>query len=183
MTTWVGVDPGSRWTGICARDGTTLHGWRVIDRLEIEPTSERPGIHTMEAIVHAVADLADPATCRIAVEDMIPPNPHVTRKNGSSIVAVSSMLDVREVIGYLRCAYPAAVLVRPDSHGSRTLVSYPDGLVTARERAYALKNKTLLRPAPQGSFMRHARSAYDIAAAGLVAARIQLAMSQTGAVN
>jgi len=175
VTVWVGIDPGARTTGVTARDGTRLVGWILVDRTIVEPDTDRPGLPTMRAIVEAAARLADPATSRIAVEDLLPPNPHVTRKDGSSIIGWAAMLDVREIIGYVRCTYPAAVVVRPHGYGSMALASYPDELVSARERAHALKHRTLLAPAPQSSTLRHARSGWDVAGAAAALARVEAA--------
>jgi hypothetical protein len=171
--TWVGIDPGSRTTGIVARNGNTLAGYLLIDRATTEPDTDRPGLPTMRAIVEAVAQLTDPATCGIAIEDLLTPNPHVNRKNGNAVIAVGPMLDVREIIGYLRCVWPDAVLVRPDRHGSMPLASYPDALVSPRERAHAIKHRTLAAPAPQSATLRHARSAWDVAGAAAIHARIE----------
>jgi hypothetical protein len=172
---WIGIDPGARWTGIVVRDGMTLLGWTVIDRKKIDPDSERHTPATMEAVVEAVGLLADPATCRIAIEDADRPNPHVTRKNGNSLIDTRHIIDTARLVGYLQCAFPHAVIVRTNGHGSQALASYPhgpDGIVTDTERANAIRRGRLMAPAPRNPPQCHARSGWDIAGAAATEARI-----------
>jgi hypothetical protein len=181
---WIGIDPGARWTGIVVRNGTCLLGWTVIDRQKVDPDSERHTPKTMEAVAEAIGLLADPATCRIAIEDAIAPNPHVTRQDGSSLTNPRGIIETARMVGYLQCAFPGAVVVRPNGHGSNALASYLDGpggivtttgpgLVTAREKTNAIRMRRLATRAPDNPPQCHARSGWDIAGAAAAEARIE----------
>jgi hypothetical protein len=170
---WIGIDPGARWTGIVVRNGTRLLGWTVIDRQKVDPDSERHTPKTMEAVAEAIGLLADPATCRIAIEDAIAPCPHMRRQDGSSLTNPRDIIETARLVGYLQCAFPGAVIVRPHTHGSQALASYPDELVTARERASAIRRRKLLAPAPHNSPQCHIRSGWDVAGAAAAEARIE----------
>lgn len=183
MTTWIGVDPGAKEIAVTARDGATLIGFRIIERNKVEPGSTRPGVATMEAVVEAIGQIMDPRTgqflnpqdARVAVEDVVAPTAY---HNGKlSMTDVEPLLRAAEVLGYVECAFPAAVRVRPDKHGRQTLASYPAALVTERERSWATSHGGLFKPAPQNSILRHARSGWDIAGAGAAAARLELALA------
>jgi hypothetical protein len=169
-TLWVGVDPGARWIGICARRGVDVLGWHVIDTHDLEPDATRPGRPTLEDIVNTIGEIVAGQPFRVAVEDVDPPNAH---HNGQvSIIQVEPLLRTAEVIGYVERAYPDAVRVPPRGNGSRTLASYPRCLVGNREYANAVRKGALLADAPQNSSLRHARSAYDVAGAAATAVRI-----------
>lgn len=116
----------------------------------------------MQAVVDAVFELAGDQQFYVAIEDVVEPNPHLGLSN------VGAILRTSEVLGFVRCKFPYAVLVRPNRHGSQLLMSYPEELVTKREMDFAKRSGTLGRPAPQNSDLRHARSAFDIARAGSV---------------
>lgn len=171
MTTWIGVDPGARFSGIVAREGMTILGCRIIDRKDIEPEADRPGIDTMEAITEAIGQVADPASARIAVEDVVQPTGHMGMAN------VVDLLRTAEIIGYLRNAFPGVVLVRPNRHGRSALLTYKAaGLVTRSEAQHADRAHTWMAEAPSGSTMRHARSAWDVAGAGPRALQVRMAL-------
>lgn len=173
---WVGIDPGPRSTGIAARIGTRLIGWTVIDRATIEPDADRPGYPTLRAIIEAVDRITDSIgdqTWRVAVEDVVPPNAY--HDGRLSIIDVTGLLRTAEIIGFVEAAYPDVLRVRPGNNGSNALASYPDGLVTATERRYAITKRRLLEPAPQNSTLRHARSAWDVAGAAAHEARVAAA--------
>jgi hypothetical protein len=178
MTVWVGVDPGME-TGIVARDGRTLIGWRVIDAKDVEPGAARPGRPTMELIEATVRALGGVDT-RVAVEDTVPPNSH--HDGRLSIRQVEPLLRTAGVVGWLLRAFPDAVLVRPAGNGHDPLAAYlaacPD-LVSQREHANAIRKGTLMAKAPQHSQLRHARSAWDIAGVAARQDRIDRAITRT----
>lgn len=180
-TVWVGVDPGARWTGICSRIGLRLIGWRVIDLHDTEPDATRPGRLTLDLIVDTVRTLGG-VGCRVAIEDTQPPNSH--HQGRVSIIQVEPLLRAAEIVGYVEAACPQAVRVRPNGHGHRALASYvqyaPD-LVSAAELGNATRKRKLMAPAPQNSVLRHARSAWDVAGAGLVEDRVTAALASAAA--
>jgi hypothetical protein len=181
MTVWVGVDPGARWTGVAAREGTRLIGWTVLDVQVIEPGADRPGQVTLDAIEQAIAGLAVQAGAvpgfRVAVEDTVPPNSH--HEGRVHITNVEPLLRAAEVVGWVERAFPGAVRVRPGSHGTAALASYApyasQGLITPRELANARRRGSLLAPAGHNPPQCHARSAFDVAAAGAKEHQIQTA--------
>jgi hypothetical protein len=174
VTVWVGVDPGSRETGIVARDGRDLTGWAVIDRHQTEPGTDRPGHATLAEIEAAVRCLLTDGA-RVAVEEYLPPNPHVSWTGGRSTVTYRDAINTALVIGWMLRAFPDAVLIAPGGHGSQLLATYPRALVTDREYAHAVRRRTLTRAAPQNSAMRHARSAWDVAGSAAMADRLHRA--------
>jgi hypothetical protein len=178
MTVWVGVDPGSRETGVVARSGRDLIGWAVIDRNQTEPGAEQPGRVTLAEIEDTVRQFLD-RDGAVAVEEFLPPNPHVTRKNGRSTITLSDAMNTSRVIGWLLRAFPDAVLIDPAGNGSQLLAAYPRTLVSDREWAHATRRRTFNQPAPQNSAMRHARSAWDVAGAAAMADRLHRAAQRT----
>ena len=170
----VAVDPGARWTGVTAREGSALLGYRIVDRAEVEPGADRPGVATMEAVVAVVAELGDPIRCLIAGEDVVAPT--AWHKGKIQFTDVEPLLRAAEVLGYVEAAYPGLRRVRPDKHGRQPLVTYPRALVTQAEARAADRMGGVSgwhRPAGQSAVIRHARSAWDIAGTAAAAARIE----------
>lgn len=167
------------------RDGRVLLGWRVIDRHVIEPGADRPGVATKEAVVAAVAELAEPhggvAYCRVAVEDVEPPSAWIDGK--LRITDVEPILRAAEVLGYVECAYPGLLRVRPGKHGHQPLITYPRELVTDREAASADRRHAWHAEAGQSALIRHARSAWDQAGAAALQSRIELSSTRRVGAN
>lgn len=163
---WIGVDPGARQTGIVMRDGPALLRWCAVDRLDIEPTAARPGRATFTAVADVVRDWAGDGN--IAIEHVQAPNPHLRRRDGSSLIDPADLIDTARMVGFLEAAFPNAVLVEPDGHGRRGLSAYPPELVTSRERAAAIRRGGLLMPAKHNPPQCHWRAAWDVAGAGPV---------------
>lgn len=167
---WVGIDPGSRWTGVAARSADDdVLGHRVVDRLAVDPDSKTATPRYLEAVAAAVdivyCETSEVApTVRFAIEDVVGPV-------GYEFIRPSDLIGLGVVLGFLLCAYPDAVLVRPARHGARPLHTYPIELTTKGERAYATRANTWGRPAPKSAAIRHARSAWDVAGAGPATAR------------
>lgn len=171
MTVWVGADPGSRETGIVAREGRDLLAWAIIDMRVVEPGAEQPGRVTFDAITGTVRQFLVPGA-RVAVERFKPPNPHVTRKNGRSTITIPEVINTSLVIGYLLGVFPDAVLVDPAGNGSQILAAYPRELVGPVEYRNAVRKHALGKPAPQNGHMRHARSGWDVAGTAAMADRL-----------
>lgn len=163
---WVGVDPGARQTGIVRRAGTQLLDWLVVDRADVEPGAPRPGRATFAAVADAIRVMADGGP--VAVEHVRAPNPHVRRGNGSSLIDPLDLIDTARLVGALEVLMPDALLIEPGGHGARPLGSYPDELVTPRERAAALRKGGLIQPARHNPPQCHWRAAWDVAGAGPV---------------
>lgn len=166
---WVGVDPGARHTGIVRRAGTDLLDWTVIDREDVEPGATRPGRATFAAVADAIRVMADGGP--VAVEHVRAPNPHVRREDGNSVIDPLDLIDTARLVGYLEAMLPDAVLVDPAKHGARELGSYPEQLVTPREKAAAIRRSGKLWVAIKARHnppQCHWRAAWDVAAAGPV---------------
>jgi len=160
VTGWVGVDPGARESGVVARAGARLVAWRVIDRHVVEPGTEEPGIPTLETIVATIAEFLDllrAGPSRVAVERAKKPNPHL------GMIDVGYLLGTREVIGYVRCAYPGAVLIDPAKNGRQPLITYPRELISPGEIAHADRARTWHAEPGDSASHRHVRSAWDLA--------------------
>jgi hypothetical protein len=177
VTTWVGVDPGARWTGIVTRGpADALVHQAVVDRLEVDPGSTRVTFTYLEAVARAVLDArsAGGEGTPVAVEDVVSPI-------GYEFVRPSDLVGLGVVVGCLIGYFPDAVLVRPGKHGARPLSTYPVELTTPGERAHATRRRTWSRPAPRNSEIRHARSAWDVAGAGPVNQKIAAAVTAAAA--
>jgi hypothetical protein len=145
----VGIDPGGSWTGIVVRRGA--------DAIWVDAVHRGDEVGDAGWLTHVLASLnaamAEAASLQqgkglLAVEDVVAPNPHVRVTN------VAALLATAKVVGMVLAVHPTAILVRPGGHGSAPLASYPPNLVGDRERAGSGR-------------LKHARSAYDVAGAGL----------------
>lgn len=189
MSVWIGVDPGGRSTGVIAMTLGASGEYlllahevvtRDLDEDHIDGTrGVQVGPRYLAAVADAIARAHDTATRatgetpRLAVETVVPPNPHVRRRDGNSLTNPRDALAAAMVYGAVLTIWPAAIRVPPAGHGSRMLALYPTELVTAAERRHGLD-----RAAGQASTMRHARSAWDIALSGPGYARAARMMRQ-----
>lgn len=174
MSTWVGVDPGARWTGVITRGpGDVLVSRRVVDRTKVDPDSTRVTPAYLDAVVEAVLAARDAGGTgtTVAVEDVVSPI-------GYEFVRPSDLIGLGVVVGCLLGRFPELVLVRPGKHGQRPLHTYPLELTTPAERAHATRAHTWGRPAPRNSDIRHARSAWDVAGAGPANQKITAAVAK-----
>lgn len=140
----VGVDPGGATTGLVVRAGTRLLEHATIDRKGLELPAY------LDRVASWVVGARETFGAKVAVEDTIPPNPHLGLSNPAGIIAAA------QVLGAVLLMAPAAVVVRPGGHGSpkasraELLASYPPELVGDRETRGTGK-------------LRHVRSAWDVA--------------------
>jgi hypothetical protein len=154
----LGVDPGGRTTGLCLCDGRTVIDWSLIERhpkdaFETYIQAVDYGVTWHIHSAHKYDDNFDWAP-PVAVEDLVDPNPHL------GITAVRGLLYTAQVIGAIRATFDVT-MIRPGGHGSNLLKSYPPELVGPKEGA-AGKGK-----------MRHVRSAFDVAQAYAMTARLE----------
>lgn len=150
-TLWIGIDPGGRETGIVSRVGH-----RVIRATLVTsetPPHVLPNAVYLEEILDAVADCRTGEPYRVAVEKVVPPNPHVNQAGGWRATNMEGLLGCAIVLGAVLARYPLAVQVAPARNGSGPLASYPAELVGERETAGTGKR-------------RHLRSAWDVSLAG-----------------
>lgn len=165
----LGIDPGGKSTGLVVRDRSALLASAVVERAGDETGTRgvQVGPAYVAEVLAVVAELvAEHAPTVVGVESVVRPNPHVNRRNGSSVIDVGPLLGASIVFGALAGAYPAAVWVPPGSNGSGPLAAYPSALVSAAEARHGVFRSG------GGSKLRHARSAWDVAGrAALIAAR------------
>lgn len=144
----IGVDPGGATTGIVARRGDGL-----LAACSIHADGHDHVAQYLEEVAGAVLGYAAThAAAGIAVEDCIPPNPHLGISNPAGIIAAA------KVLGAVLLAVPDAVIVRPGGHGApagsraELAARYPAELIGPRETRGT-------------GALRHVRSAWDIAGA------------------
>lgn len=181
-TAWVGVDPGSRDTAIVTRVGAELVAFAIIERVMDEAPGHGVGAAYIEQVCEAVDDarlaaVFDPEgrrrRVRLGIEGLVPP----TGFRGGKVQFANprDLIAVALVVGGLLRENPDAILVRPDSHGRRALITYPQAIVTPGEAARGLR-----RAAPQNTRMRHARSAWDITLSAERLANLPAALAGAG---
>lgn len=157
----VAIDPGSKNTGIVARQGDDLLGDRICERKDGEPTALyaiRCSNAAIDVAITAKGDLV--LVDVVAIEDYNSPTPQM------GTVAVESVVDTAYLVGYLHADTADigedSVLVPPGQHGRAPLGAYPAELVTDGERQ-ARRGDWRLRLAGRSAPVSHARSAWDVA--------------------
>jgi hypothetical protein len=144
----VGVDPGGRSTGICARGNDVVLVSVLIPRPGRDPLPRSADLRRVVVIIEAVCRQLRAAgwTPHVAVEDVVAPNPHLGMSNPVGLLGTAM------VLGAVLSRWPGAAIVAPKGHGSAPLAAYPTELVGPTETAGTGKR-------------RHLRSAWDIAGA------------------
>lgn len=150
MTLAIGVDPGSVTSALIVRDGRDCLAVELVERGEDWPSY-------FAAVLQAFADLyAEFRPELYAVEGCVAPNPHLGMTN------VAPLIETAELVGAFRDR--GAKVIRPAGFGR-----VPEDLAGAQLKAYmeAHYPARLLSPreTSYGGVMRHARSAWDCAAA------------------
>lgn len=177
MTTWLGIDPGGRDTGVIALDRARGQAPRLISHETVTRTVDEDtvdqtrGVQVGPRYLAEVLDAVDRAigtatavtggAPRVAVETVVPPNPHVTRRDGNSLTNPKDAIAAAIVLGAVLTRWPDAVRVPPSRNGRALLATYPPELVTRAERRLGLN-----RPAQHRAKACHTRSAWDVALAG-----------------
>ncbi len=150
MSIVLGIDPGGRTTGIVvvSRVDRPLDH-RLVERQDGERVAEYA--YGVASIVKVMVEAH--AVELVAVEGLVTVNPHVRDRPISPTGLLQAAVVYGAVTAMLTHAMTPTVIVRPGSHGSNPLTSYPPDLVGARERKGTGK-------------LRHVRSAFDVALAG-----------------
>lgn len=167
----LGVDPGSKQTGIVVRRGADLLDHVTISRQADERARATVGLPAsyLGSLRAAVAGLIDThPVAVIAIEGVVRPNPHVNagRTRASNIIDPTPIIATAVVLGYLWALHPDAVIVPPGRNGSQPLLAYPRALVSKEETRLGMHRVG-------GGKLRHARSAWDVAGSGALTARVQ----------
>lgn len=153
--TVVGVDPGSRNTGVAVRRLDQLL-WGALERRGDLGALPGPDylVEVLTTVERALEIGAEVTTgdVLLCVEAVTPPNPHL------GITNTTGVLGTAMVVGALLGYFEEVLLVPTGAHGSGPREAYPPGLWGVRERT-------------GGGRYRHVRSAWDIAGAGAIQAR------------
>lgn len=145
------IDPGSRETGIVVRRARDLLAHATVVRRT--PPGTYPTSADIDEVLSTVAGLRDDHRPHLfAVEGLVEPNPRMGMTNVKGIIGTA--LVAGAVLAVFDC-----VVVEPDGHGSHPPALYPEPLRPTRGKGAGRDS------------LRHCRSAWDIAHAGLVAAR------------
>ena len=158
MTTWLGIDPGGRETGIAVRRGDRLLAWAVTVRRGQDTTP--PADYVAAVAIDALAALADAGVAaddpalRVASEDVRywpgRSGHHCPACRGTHVPArnMTGVLGAAIVHGAILARWPATVIVPPgQGHGGLHGLAYPEPI----------------RPSGRGhDRARHARSAWDV---------------------
>lgn len=157
MTTWVGIDPGGRYTGVVVRRGNDLLDHRTYTRPGTDDLPERSFLRRLMLELMDLVELHDAA---VAVEGVQKPSPFMGKTGNVSFSNVTGILGTAAVWGAVMAILPA-VVIPPGGNGSGPMRAYPVELRPTTGKG-AGKDK-----------LRHERSAWDVAGAG--AAHVRLA--------
>lgn len=158
----LGVDPGSRTTGLCVitADGTVIEHDLVENTAEQRFPAPRAYLKATLMRAHDLVLEHDPEV--LAIETIRRPNWHM---KGRAAADPSDLLATAQVLGAIqshhwpRCKVAS---IAPRRNGSRPMGLYPPALVTDGER----RKPGWEARCNGSSLLRHIRSAYDVAIAG-----------------
>lgn len=152
----VGVDPGGSETGVIARLGNVLHAATLVTKA----AGQAPAEYLAEVLDTVAGHARILHAAAIVVEDVVAPTGRALDGELRPI-EVTGILGTAKTVGAL-LTLPGVILVRPAGFGIGPLELYPAELVGPLERVGAGRR-------------RHLRSAWDIAAAGELELRANLA--------
>jgi len=180
----IGVDPGARWVGLCARVGREVVDASTVGRDDdgADPTADRLWVEKVLARVdalmatHGADAMAAGGTWRVAVEAVVQPKGGVEGRRVPASARVGwNVAQAALIYGSVLAVFPAAIIVAPAHHGERHLLRwggsgaaascYPPELCRYRPREFMPTDH------PSGD-RRHERSAYDVAGVAELAARV-----------
>lgn len=164
----LGVDPGARSTGLALVESFNGRVTRLLTHATVErapggvvlPPS---GVYTSDVLAAVAAmaffsGLAGAPADVIGVEGVNRPSWHM---GGRAAANPEPLLATAWIAGLVQGAYPDLVrTVTPGGNGGGVLGSYPEELVSSRER---LRDNWAQKVGGDAAKLRHARSAYDVA--------------------
>jgi len=158
VATILGVDPGSRYTGIVVRRGDELLACLTLTRRGID---NLPTAIYLREVVYAVlrfwethqADL-------IGIEAVQAPSAFQGKSGEAHFSNLDGILGTAMVVGAVEGFFPHAVEVAPARMGKAPMNAYPAELRPATGQGKGKDNK------------RHMRSAWDVAGASSAADRL-----------
>lgn len=157
----VGVDPGGRESGLVLRQGADVVHHVLLVREG--PARSLPGSTYFREVIatalelRAEGDELGAGATVVAVEGLSEPNPHM------GTIAVMGIMGTAAVFGAVVGVITDAVVVEPAGHGKAPMPAYPRQLQPTTGHGKGHDN------------LRHCRSAYDIARAGLIQASMAAA--------
>lgn len=147
----VGVDPGSRTTGIVVRHPPDVLAHHLLVERDGGPLLPEPGDLTWPSyaarIVRTVDRLMGDADV-LAVESTVEPKGFASGRR--SFISVGGLMGTTGLVVLLLTRWPSLELVAPSGHGQLGDLAYPEAI-----RA----------PGAGGDKLRHCRSAWDVACA------------------
>jgi hypothetical protein len=157
VSVFIGVDPGSRHTGVVVRRGDELVEHQTFERVG---PGEIPDRAYLRSVLVALTRLVDTHDALVVVEGVQKPSPFMGASGNVSFSNVSGILGTAVVFGAVVAVLPS-VVVPPGGNGSGPLRAYPPELRPTRGKG-AGKDK-----------LRHERSAWDVAGAGAGMGRLK----------
>ena len=141
----LGIDPGGTQTGLCL---VKANG-NPVEACVVERNKELGEGAYVGEVVQVCTDYASRLPkSMVAVEGVVKPRSHF--RGQVSFINVEGLIGAAMVLGAVLAVWPDAFVIPPASNGSGALESYPPMLVGPRETK-------------GGGWMRHCRSAYDVA--------------------
>ena len=153
------IDPGAKETGIAVVEFTEPgYTPRLVRSVTINRGGlDKPILPYLER-VHQAVELDTPDL--LAIETVVAP----TLPMGRAAFRPGPLLDTAIVAGFCVSFHHTVVMVPPEGNGAGPLASYPEVLVSARERAHPNWRGRL--GSDCHGRLRHERSAYDVARRG-----------------
>jgi len=156
----LGIDPGSKFCGLCLVRGRDLVGWRLVERAEGQTV--KGWVEQCWEVMLGLLDgvllrpALDPGNLTVAIEAVVKPQSHIDGKlrlnSPEGLIGTAAVLGGM-IVWAASEGFPC-VLVRPSGNGSGPRAGYPSELWGAREG-----------PAGTGK-LQHVRAAWDTALAG-----------------
>lgn len=154
----LGIDPGARNTGMLLLQTDGTFTFTTITNAGSMLPPDPTYLRDLTTAAHHLTEGVE--AFNVHVESVNRPSWHMNSK--ASYGAASNpepLLSTATVLGVILGIFPHAEIVPPAKNGSRGLGTYPDALVSDRERKQA---GWQLSKGERG-VLRHVRSAYDIA--------------------
>lgn len=157
----IGVDPGGSSTGVVTRAGDQLLAWAVVRRQKNEDDGDFLG-RVLDEVEDQIVAHDVPA---IALERVNAPGGFArgAATGHRTPIALKGLVGTAAVYGALLGVYRHAYVVAPSGHGSNGRGAYPIELWGATEGDAGT------------GFLRHARSAWDVAGAVAFLAQVEAA--------
>lgn len=148
----VGIDPGSRYTGVVVRDGdVVLHASTLV-----RPKNLSSGTEWALVVVSQIETilLDYPNMIPVGVEGIS--DPKGFQYGQKAAINPKDIIRAGIVLGAVVCRWPQAIIVEPGGNGSQHASHYPTALIGRRK-------PDLLGSSQNAGTRGHEQSAYDVA--------------------